>query len=88
MSPSTVWQARPIAPSPLVFGGLEAECGELAGTNQVTLAPGDAGSAAIGVGPKLRSHFGRARDSLLESRASFDEVSAQPPEPPESDDQS
>ena len=42
-----------------LFGGLEAECGELAGANQVALAPGDPGTAAIGVGPKPRRDFGR-----------------------------
>ena len=71
-----------------LFGGLEAECGELAGTNQVALAPGDPGTAAIGVGPKPRRNFGAARDSLFESRAPLDEVAAQPPEAPESDDES
>jgi hypothetical protein len=55
---------------------LEAERGELASANQVTLAPGDAGGAAIGVGQKLRRDVGRARDAPLESGASFGEVSA------------
>ena len=71
-----------------LFGGLEAAFGELAGTNQVSLAPGDPGTAAIGVRPKPRSNFGAARDSLFESRAPFDEVAAQPPKAPESDDES
>ena len=70
-----------------VFGGLEAECGELAGTNQVALGPGDPGTAAVGVSPKPRRYSGAARDSLLESRASLYEIAAQPPEAPESNDE-